>query len=423
MQFIGHLNDSLDNLEIYHLLEDEMAKYKTLNHKNIRWDKVYEYSLGILQEHSMDVRICNYFVLSCIALNNEESFKTLWRLFEFLADILQNSSQKTGNADSFNAQSKKLKNIIEHFIMEANRLNFSYSSQTAKDLNHIFGILGEILEYDFKEIQTRQEAQKKEIVSPTSNVKQTQLHTQNLDVASLNDREHRIFFNNLAFELLENNQNNINAYAIFIEAMWGKIRTLPAHREHITEIKYPDKNLIQILLQDKPSELEHIKCFMSNLTLNPFWIEGLKFFCDFLYRHKKINASKLLNTLTREFLTQFEEISHLKFRNGESMCPTQILNYFFQQDTDSDYIKPATEKNKQNKNIGDILLNINAQNNNSLAAHINALIEMAKLFEEKNMQNNAKTLYVQLKDLMEKTPLKDYLLEDYSKIKTKSEKI
>lgn len=426
MRFASHLSDSLDSLEIYHFLEDEMAKYKTLNHKNIKWNKVYEYSLGILQEYSIDARICNYFVLSCIALNNEESFRTLCRLFEFLADILQNSSQKTDDANNLNAQSKRLRNTIEHFIMEANRLNLSCSSQTAKDLNRIFGTLGKILECELKEIQIKQKIQKKEATSPTSNIKQTQFHAQNLDTTSLNDREYRIFFNNLAFELLENNQDNLNAYAIFTEAMWGRIKMLPTHREYITEITYPDKNLIQILLQDNHSELEHIKCFMSNLALNPFWIEGLKFFCDFLYRHNKINVFKLLSTLTREFLTRFEEISHLKFNNGESMCSTQILNYFFKQDTqgtDSNYIKPQAEKNKQNNTIDDILLNINNQNNNSLAAHISALIEMAKLFEEKNMHNNAKMLYTQLKDLMEKTPLKDYLLEDYSKIKIKSEKI
>lgn len=108
----------------------------------------------------------------------------------------------------------------------------------------------------------------------------------------------------------------------------GRIRTLPVDSESITQIKYPDKNLIQILLENNFDELEHIKCFMSNLVLNPFWIEGLKFFCEFLYKRKKTNASKLLNTLTREFLIKFKEISNLKFSNGESMCEEQIFNYF-----------------------------------------------------------------------------------------------
>ncbi|MCX2683781.1 type VI secretion system domain-containing protein [Campylobacter sp. MIT 21-1685] len=421
MQFFSHLKDNLDNLEIYHFLEDEMSKYKTLNHEDIKWDKVYEHSLEILQQFSMDARISNYFVLSCIALNNEESFRIMSKLFEFLVDILQNSPQNLGkNAGILNAQKKKIKSVVEHFIIETDRLNLSHYPQIIIDFNHTFKILGKILECDFKEIQVKQELQKSEVISST--VKQVEFHTQSPNTNSLNDREYRVFFNNLAFELLENNKDNLNAYAMFVEAMWGRIRTLPTHNEGITQIKCPDKNLTQILLQNDTDELEHIKRFMSNLVLNPFWIEGLKFFCEFLHKYNRLNASKLLNTLTREFLIQFKEISNLKFSNGKSICEEQILNYFLRQDIDFDHIKSKTKKNKQNK-IDEILLDINTRNyNNSLFSDINALIEMARLFEEKNMQNNARILYIRIKDLMEKTLLKDYLLEDYSKITIKSEK-
>ncbi len=422
MQFASHLKDNLDNLEIYHFLEDEMSKYKTLNHEDIKWNKVYEYSLEILQQFSMDARIYNYFVLSCIALNNEESFGTMSKLFEFLVDILQNSPKNLGkNVEILNAQKKKIKSVVQHFIIETDRLSLSHFPQIIMDLNHTFRILGKILECDFKEIQVKQEIQKSEVISST--IKQVEFHTQNPNTNSLNDREYRIFFNHLAFELLEKNKDNLNAYAMFVEAMWGRIRTLPVDSESITQIKYPDKNLIQILLENNFDELEHIKCFMSNLVLNPFWIEGLKFFCEFLYKRKKTNASKLLNTLTREFLIKFKEISNLKFSNGESMCEEQVFNYFLKQDIDFNCIKPKANKDRQN-NIDEILLDMNTQNsNNSLFAHINALIEMARLFEEKNMPNNARILYIQIKDLMEKTLLKDYLLEDYSKIKIKSEKM
>lgn len=130
----------------------------------------------------------------------------------------------------------------------------------------------------------------------------------------------------------------------------------------------------------------------------------------------------MLNTLTREFLIKFKEISNLKFSNGESMCEEQVFNYFLKQDIDFNHIKPKANKNKQN-NIDEILLDMNTQNsNNSIFSHINALIEMARFFEEKNMPNNARILYVQVKDLMEKTLLKDYLLEEYSKITIKSER-
>ena len=309
---------------------------------------------------------------------------------------------------------------MQHFIIETDRLSLSHFPQIIMDLNHTFRILGKILECDFKEIQVKQEIQKSEVISSTR--KQVEFHTQNPNTNSLNDREYRIFFNHLAFELLEKNKDNLNAYAMFVEAMWGRIRTLPIHNESITQIKYPDKNLIQILLENNFDELEHIKCFMSNLALNPFWIEGLKLFCESLYKRKKISASKLLNTLTREFLIKFKEISNLKFSNGESMCEEQVFNYFLKQDIDFNHIKPKANKNKQN-NIDEILLDMNTQNsNNSIFSHINALIEMARFFEEKNMPNNARILYIQVKDLMEKTLLKDYLSEEYSKITIKSER-
>lgn len=43
MCFFNHLGENLEHLETYHLLENEMSKYKTLNHEHIKWDKVYEY--------------------------------------------------------------------------------------------------------------------------------------------------------------------------------------------------------------------------------------------------------------------------------------------------------------------------------------------------------------------------------------------
>lgn len=422
MQFINNLKDNLDDLEIYHFLEDEMSKYKTLNHENIKWNKVYEYSLEILQHFSLDARIYNYFVLSCMALNNEESFRTMNGLFESLADILQNYPNALDkDTDIFNMQAKKMRSIIEHFITEADKLNISHFPKIIADLNYTFRLLGEVLGHNFKEIQAKQDIQKNEVIPLTN--KQTESYSQNPNITSLNDREYRTFFIHLAFELLENNIENLNAYAMFIEAMWGRIKVLPTHNENITQIKYPEKNLIQALLQSNLDELEHTKCFMSNLALNPFWLEGLKFFCEFLQNHKKINASKVINILAMKFLTKFGDISNLKFSNGKFMCEYQVLDYFLQQDINFNHKTSKTNKNEEDGNVDKILLDINARNNNSLFSHINTLIEMANIFEDKNMHNNAKILYIQIKDLMERTLLKDYLLEDYLKIKVKSEKI
>ena len=73
--------DNLENLQEYQFLEDEMSKYKTLNHQNISWDKVYEHSQFILKSYSFGVKICNYFLLACFNLNNEECFHQLLLLF------------------------------------------------------------------------------------------------------------------------------------------------------------------------------------------------------------------------------------------------------------------------------------------------------------------------------------------------------
>lgn len=424
MHFFSYLNDNLENLDIYNLLEDEMSKYKTLNHEYIKWNDVYKYSLEILQQHSMNIRICNYFILSCMALNDEKSFKAMNELLKFLANILKNSPENLyKNVNTLNTQKKKLKDMILYLISESDNLNLSYLTQITTDLNHTFNLLGEILECDFQEIQIKQNIQASNLVSPPI-INQAESQNQNLNIVSFNDREYRTFFNNLAFSILENDNENINAYAMFLEAMWGRVKNLPSHNENITQVKYPDKNLIQILLQNNFNELEHIKHFMSNLVLNPFWIEGLKFFCEFLCNHKKLNASKFVNAMVRNFLLKFKNISSLKFSNGKLMCEEQVLNYFLKQDAKSNCTEPRISKNRHNSNTDDVLTNINIRNhNNSLFSNLNSLMEMAKFFEDKNMQNNAKILYIQIKDLMDKTLLKDYLLEDYLEVKAKSEKI
>ncbi|EAH5171041.1 nucleobase:cation symporter, partial [Campylobacter jejuni] len=88
MYFCDQLKNNLDELQEFQLLEDEMSKYKTLNHENISWDKVYQYSQFILLNHSLDFKICNYFLLSCFNLNNEECFEKLLLLFQHLKKLI-----------------------------------------------------------------------------------------------------------------------------------------------------------------------------------------------------------------------------------------------------------------------------------------------------------------------------------------------
>lgn len=415
-QFFSHLNDDLEQNESYNIVEGEMAKYKTLNHETIKWEEVYNHSLIILQNVSMDIKICNYFVLSCIVLNNTESLETMSKLFEFLSNILQDSPNNLcKNPNDLANKKKQLKNTIEHFIAESNKLNIPHLMATS--LNYSFNLLGKILECHFKEILIPKPAKTTE-----NTIEKTAIpHTNNANLHSLNDREYRTYFLDLAYYFLENNTENLNAYAMFIEAMWGKIKTLPTHINNTTQIRFPDENLIKIFIDSSDDTIENIKYFMSNLALNPFWIEGLKIFCEFLEKNKKTNASKLLHILAKDFLATFKDITNLKFANGESICKKDIYEYFLKQNKDSAHIKPKA-KTKQ-AHIDEILLDINAQNhNNSSFNSVNALLKMARIFDEKNMPNNAKILYKQLKNIMETMLLKDYLQDDYLDIKAKIEK-
>ncbi|EKQ4545940.1 type VI secretion system ImpA family N-terminal domain-containing protein, partial [Campylobacter coli] len=100
MIFCDHYEENLENLEIFHLLEEEMTKYKTLNHEKIQWDKVYEHSLDILQNNSMDMKIFAYFSLSCLALNNEECFKIFLEIIIFTEKLFREKPENISKTSS-----------------------------------------------------------------------------------------------------------------------------------------------------------------------------------------------------------------------------------------------------------------------------------------------------------------------------------
>ncbi|HEH5419047.1 TPA: hypothetical protein SHC97_001696, partial [Campylobacter coli] len=95
----------------------------------------------------------------------------------------------------------------------------------------------------------------------------------------------------------------------------------------------------------------------------------------------------------------------------------------------SQQVEPPKETNPKNnkkikKDFEKIFADINEKNNgDSIFHNINILREMAKTFEEKGMQKNAEVIYTQLINIMEQTPLKDYLLEDYMKAKEKTNRV
>ncbi|EGD0126474.1 nucleobase:cation symporter [Campylobacter coli] len=420
------LESNLESLQDYHLLETEMAKYKTLNHSNIQWEIVYELSLEILQSHSLDMKFCLYLTLACIQLNNEEKFGVLLEFLKYAKEFLWQENTTTISKKQKEAQKKKLKNIIITFT-EAGNSHLNIASHI-DNFNNLLIDFENLLSCQFTRFEKQQNSKIDKNIPSEFSIHKSRQAT---DANTLDDRGYRDYYQQLACTILENDIDNINAYALLLEAMWGRIKTLPIHDNFLTQIRKPDKQLVDFLLTNKNSELEYIQHFIKNLSLNPFWLEGLKIFCEFLEKHNRIEAKNIISISVNHFINKFyENIIKLKFENGELFCKEEILNYFLEKNSQpSQQVEPPKETNPKNnkkikKDFEKIFADINEKNNgDSIFHNINILREMAKTFEEKGMQKNAEVIYTQLINIMEQTPLKDYLLEDYMKAKEKTNRV
>ncbi len=413
MSFCDQLKNNLDELQEFHLLEDEMSKYKTLNHENISWGKVYQYSQFILLHHSLDFKVCNYFLLSCFNLNNEECFEKLLLLFQHLKKLMDE------NNTYISAQKRKIQIFIQNFIQEYNKTKALVSSEIIDQFIALFSEFENLLSCNFAKIEIAQAAPQ----LPKSPVAQVSVNIRSDNINSLSEREYKNFYQKLAFELLEEDENNLNIYALFTQAMWGKIKCLPeCNNEKITKIRKPDADIIRILLSDKENDIEHIKCFMHELILNPFWIEGVQLFCDFLEKKKKNKQLDILIMLTSDFISKFDAIELLRFQNGDFICKEEVYKYFVKpkENKKSFFSSKKTDKEHTLQDFEQMLMNIDKENfNNSIMNNINSLLDMVKIFESKGMKKNSKILNIYLVELMEKTLLKDYLAEEYENAKNK----
>ena len=75
----------------------------------------------------------------------------------------------------------------------------------------------------------------------------------------------------------ENNTNdlksdikNFTAYTLIFEAMWGRIKALPSSSDQITQIRYPDENLIMLFKKSKELNLDNLEKFIkSTIIISP----------------------------------------------------------------------------------------------------------------------------------------------------------
>ena len=417
MQLYYELNNNFSNDTFLNELQDEMSKYKTLAHETIKWDRVFDCSYQILQSFSLDTKFFSFLCIAATNINFPKNYEILKDVLEFFLEVFKDDPQRLGQTEKLLAIKRKIFiNSLDDFV---------------DSMVFLLNELEKIIDHKFVNIDISAYASKQsepENVQPShtqiANQPQSNTHATislnfatHTDIKAINDREYRDFFVNLSLELLKDDLQNINAYAIFMQALWGRIRALPTNSDFISPVRYPDQNLIINIKNIESLNLENLILFIRNLVLNPFWIDGLMIFCKFLRKNNLFFIEDYISEQTAVFLNNHIDIRKLKFQNSEDMCPKETFDFFMSQKNTKP--KNAPDKNINDLDINEILIDINAKNTtNNSRENLNSMLLMASAFSDKGMKSNAKTIYAQIVNFIENTELKEYLSDIYEEAKS-----
>lgn len=432
MQLYYELNNNFSNDTFLDELQDEMSKYKTLAHETIKWDRVFDCSYQILQSFSLDTKFFSFLCIAATNINFPKNYEILKDVLEFFLEVFKDDPQRLGQTEKLLAIKRKIFiNSLDGFIEELNKQNLNCPQNFVDSMVFLLNELEKIIDHKFVNIDisayaSKQSESKNVQPSHTQIANQPQSNTHatislnfatHTDIKAINDREYRDFFVNLSLELLKDDLQNINAYAIFMQALWGRIRALPTNSDFISPVRYPDQNLIINIKNIESLNLENLILFIRNLVLNPFWIDGLMIFCKFLRKNNLFFIEDYISEQTAVFLNNHIDIRKLKFQNSEDMCPKETFDFFMSQKNTKP--KNAPDKNINDLDINEILIDINAKNTtNNSRENLNSMLLMASAFSDKGMKSNAKTIYAQIVNFIENTELKEYLSDIYEEAKS-----
>ena len=421
-KFFNKFNENFSENELYIGLIDEMSKYKTLTHDTIKWDFVFSSSLKALSEFSLDVKLLNFLAISAINLNQKDSFKTLIEAFSFfLTTLKQEPNLLAKNEKQVPAKKKILAQTIELFT-QAHRDGINLDEADARAFNELVPELSRELSTHFDTLYIEEKSeQAQKVEEPKQPAKAEPSYSQSIsfgssDISTFSDREFREYFVNLSASLLKNDIKNLTAYSLVFEAMWGRIKALPASSEQVTQIRYPDENLILLFKNMKEASQENLEKFIRNLALNPFWIDGVRIFCEFLRSSGLSEQSELVSNMTLNFIEKFPDMKKLKFQSEEAFFSEESAKFFSKKESanfiSSDDIKKDMSFEELIKALDRSKYTTNSQ------SELSFLLELSKIFTSQGMDNNAKVVYSQIVKFIENTELKDYLLDIYIKAKT-----
>ena len=421
-KFFNKFNENFSENELYISLIDEMSKYKTLTHDTIKWDFVYSSSLKALSEFSLDVKLLNFLAISAVNLNDKDAFKSLISAFSFfLTTLKQEPSLLAKNEKQVPAKKKIFAQTIELFT-QAHRDGINLDEADARAFNELVPELSRELSTHFDTLYIEEKSEQAQRVEEPKQPQKTEpSYSQSVsfgssDISTFSDREFREYFVNLSISLLKNDIKNLTAYSLVFEAMWGRIKALPVSSEQVTQIRYPDENLILLFKNMKEANLGNLEKFIRNLALNPFWIDGVRIFCEFLRSSGLSEQSELVSSMTLNFIEKFSDMKKLKFQSEEAFFSEESAKFFSKKVT-SNFI--SSDDMKKDMSFEELIkaLDRSKYTTNS-QSELSFLLELSKIFTSQGMDNNAKVVYSQIVKFIENTELKDYLLDIYIKAKT-----
>ena len=421
-KFFNKFSENFSENELYISLIDEMSKYKTLTHDTIKWDFVYSSSLKALSEFSLDVKLLNFLAISAINLNQKDSFKTLIEAFSFfLTTLKQEPNLLAKNEKQVPAKKKIFDQTIELFT-QAHRDGINLDEADARAFNELVPELSRELSTHFDTLYIEEKSeQTQKVEEPKQPQKVEPSYSQSVsfggsDISTFSDREFREYFVNLSLSLLKNDIKNLTAYSLIFEAMWGRIKALPVSSEQVTQIRYPDENLILLFKNMKEANLGNLEKFIRNLALNPFWIDGVRIFCEFLRSSGLSEQSELVSNMTLNFIEKFPDMKKLKFQSEEAFFNEESAKFFSKKES-ANFI--SSDEMKKDMSFEELIkaLDRSKYTTNS-QSELSFLLELSKIFTSQGMDNNAKVVYSQIVKFIENTELKDYLSDIYIKAKT-----
>lgn len=421
-KFFNKFSENFSENELYISLIDEMSKYKTLTHDTIKWDFVYSSSLKALSEFSLDVKLLNFLAISAINLNDKDAFKRLISAFSFfLTTIKQEPNLLAKNEKQVPAKKKIFAQTIELFT-QAHRDGINLDEADARAFNELVPELSRELSTHFDTLYIEEKnKQTQKVEEPKQPQKTEPNYSQSVsfgssDISTFSDREFREYFVNLSISLLKNDIKNLTAYSLIFEAMWGRIKALPVSSEQVTQIRYPDENLILLFKNMKEANLGNLEKFIRNLALNPFWIDGVRIFCEFLRSSGLSEQSELVSNMTLNFIEKFPDMKKLKFQSEEAFFSEESAKFFSKKES-ANFI--SSDEMKKDMSFEELVkaLDRSKYTTNS-QSELSFLLELSKIFTSQGMDNNAKVVYSQIVKFIENTELKDYLSDIYIKAKT-----